>query len=103
MRGGVDAARAAADHRDTVAGELVRELAGGVLSVMRRAPRTDHRDAVFVLRQHTAFHVKHDRRIVNLAEQLRVLFIILNNEPHAKVLSAFQLTGQVVADALYAH
>ena len=83
---------------------------------MRRAPRTDHRDAIFVLRQHTAFHVKHDRRIVNLAEQLRVLFIILNNEPHAKVLSAFQLTGQigcgfpvhnragqVVADALYAH
>ena len=54
VRGGIDAPRAAADHRDTVAGELVGQFAGGVLPVMRRAPRTDHRDAVFVLRQQAA-------------------------------------------------
>ena len=70
----------------------------------------------FVLRQQAALHVKDDRRVVNLAEQLRVLVVILKNESRAKVLGALQLSaqisgglplddraGQVVADALDAH
>ena len=88
MRGGVDAARAAADHRDACAGKLVREFAGGVLPVVGRPSRAHHRDAVAILGQQSALRVKHDGRIVDFPEQLGILIVLLKNEPRAEFLDS---------------
>ena len=95
MRGGVDAASAAADHRDACAGKLVREFAGGVLPVVGRPSRAHHRDAVSILGQQMALHVQHDRGIIDFPEQLRIFVILLKNEPRSEILDSFQFTGQV--------
>ena len=85
MRGGVDAARAAADHRDACAGKLVREFAG----VVGRPARAHNRDAVVTIGQQAALRVKHDGRIVDFPEQLGILIVLLKNEPRSEFLDSF--------------
>ena len=89
MRGGVDTACAAADHRDACAGKLVREFAGGVLPVVGRPARAHHRDAVVILGQQAALRVKHDERIVDFPEQLEILIVLLKNEPRSEFIDSF--------------
>ena len=62
MRGVVDTACAAADHRDACASKLVREFAGGILPVVGCPVRAHNRDAVVTLGQQAALRVKHDGR-----------------------------------------
>ena len=95
MRRRVDAARAAAHHRDPDIRELIAELARRLDAVMRRLPRPDERDAVLILRQQRALHIEHDGRIVNFAEQWRILRVLLCENTAAEILRALQLRGEV--------
>ena len=62
---------------------------------MRRLPRADHRGGVFVLRGQLAIDVKHERRIVNLAEQRGLIFIRRNQDVAAEIRYAFQFAREV--------
>ena len=90
MRRRVNAARAAAHHRHADVGELIRQFARGLDAVMRRLPRADHRHGIFVLRGQFAFDVKHERRIINLAQQRGIIFIRRNQNVAAEIGNAFQ-------------
>ena len=95
MGGGVDAARAAADDGDAQVGELVGQLAGDFDAVMRGHARADHRDGVLVFGAQLAFDVEHDRRVVNLPQQFRVLGVGLRHDAAAGIRDAFEFGAQV--------
>ena len=59
----------------SVALAVICQLACGLDTVVRRHPRANHRHGVLVLRCQIFPHVKHDGRIVNLAEQRGIMFI----------------------------
>ena len=85
MRRRVNPARAAAHHGDADIGELIRQLARGLDAVMRRHPRADHRHGIFVLRGQFTLDIKHQRRIVNFAEQRGIIFIRLKSKHGSRI------------------
>ena len=95
MRRGVDTARAAADDRHTDIRQLIRQPAGRLQAVVRRPPRANHRDGIFVLHRHSAFDVEHNRRIVNLSQQFGIVLVGLRQDVATEFLNALQLGAQV--------
>ena len=93
--GRVNPARAAADNRDAQVSELVSQLAGDFDAVMGRHPRADHRHGVLVLGQQLPFHIQHNRRIIDLLQQLRVFRVGLRDDVAAEVSDALQFGAQV--------
>src|SRR5208283_5854971 len=80
MGRGVDAPRAAADNGDADVGQLKGQFAGNLDAVMGGQTRADHGDGVLVFGQEGALDVKDQRRVVNLLEQFRVVFVRLNDD-----------------------
>ena len=72
MRGGVNAARPAADDGHADVSQLKGQFAGRLHAVVSRHARTDHRHRVFVFGAQLALDVEHNRRIVNLLEQFGI-------------------------------
>src|SRR3982751_5711932 len=95
MDGGIDAAGTAANDSNADVGELVTELAGDLHSVGGGHAGTHESHGIFVLRQEGAFDVEDDGRIVNLAQQLRVFGIILDDNVAAEIRDAFELGFKV--------
>ena len=95
MGRGVDAACTAADDGDAEVGKLVGQLAGSFDAVMRGHARADHGDGVLVLHTQGPFDVEHNRRVVNLAQQLRVFGVGLRHDAAAGIRDALELGSQV--------
>jgi hypothetical protein len=77
MRRRVNAPRAAAHHRHAHVGELIRQLARRLDAVMRRHAASRPSPRRFCPSRQRALDVKHERRVVNFAEQRGIIFIRL--------------------------
>ena len=82
MRGGVDAAGEPAHHTEAPPGQFGAKFPGDRLSVKRRPAAAHDRDAR-MFKGIPALPVEADRRIVNLAEQLRVVLVTRGEEGRA--------------------
>ena len=95
MRRGVDAARATTHDRHAHISELIGQLPRRLQAVMRRQPRANHRDGVFVPGRQPAFDIEHNRRIVNLPQQPGIVGVGRRENVAAVFLDAFQLVAEV--------
>src|SRR6266568_5369113 len=95
MRRRVDPARGAAHDGHADVSQLIRQLASGLQTVVRRLPRTDHGHRILVLRGELPADIKHDRRIVNLAEQFGIILVRLREDSAAEISDAFELAIEV--------
>ena len=89
MRRRVDASRSAAHHGDAHVGELIGQLARHFQTVVRRLARTDQRHGILVLGREPALHVENDGRIVNVAEQLGIILVRLDENVAPEIFDPF--------------
>ena len=91
----VDAASATAHDGDAQVSQLIGQLAGDLQTIMGREAGADHRDRVFVLGSQPAFHIEHNRRVINLPQQLGIIFVRLGKDMATEVADALQFAAQV--------
>jgi len=86
VRGGVDAARQAGDHRDAGGDQLRGEVAGGVERVGRGAARADDGDRGQARQGEVAAEEERRRRVGDLAQQRRVVAVVERHRARAQRL-----------------
>ena len=87
----VDAARQPGDDGDAVGRQAACQLPGGLPAVGGGAPRADDGDAPAVFGQPLPADVDHRRRIVDLAQPLRVGVMEARDRAHARLRQPFEL------------
>jgi hypothetical protein len=95
MGRGVDSPRAAADDSDAEVGQLVAEATSDLDPVMGGLARAHEGDGVPVAGSQLPADIEDDRRIVDLAQQRRVILVGLDEDAAAELVDAAEFAGQV--------
>src|ERR1051325_5473344 len=87
----VDAARQAADHGEAETRQSFTQARRHLAAVRARRARAYHGDGKGVLRADVTFGEKEKRRIVNVAQWLRIAFVLEGDQTRAAAVEPLQL------------